>query len=343
MTLERTLETLASDGGSRADVAAVIDGIAQAAVSVRDIIADGAMGAALTAQRGTQNSDGDTQYELDVRADELFMAALRDAPVGLYASEELDQPVRLRPDGPLAVAIDPLDGSSNITTNVSIGTIFSVLPVLDGADPLASFLQPGAAQLAAGFFIYGPQLSLVLTWGEGTYIFVYSPRQETFVLSQRDVQIPRKAGEFAINASNLRHWEEPTRLYIADCLQGNEGPREKDYNMRWIAAVVVECYRILQRGGVYLYPADTRPGYGRGRLRMVYETSPIAMLVEQAGGQATDGARRLLDLVPDTLHARTPFVFGSADEVARIGRYHSDPSAIGERAPLFGSRSLFRA
>jgi len=345
MILETMLANLAERGGLQADVARVISRLGQAAVSVRGIINDGALGAAFSGKRHARDG-GDTQYNLDVHTDELFLSAMHKCPVALYATEELDRPVRLDPKASLAIAIDPLDGSSNIDTNVSIGTIFSILetvPDADGAaDADATFHQPGSAQLAAGFFIYGPQLALAGSWGDGLRIFVYSARQDAFVQIEAQGAIPRKASEFAINASNYRHWDEPTRMYIDDCLQGANGPREKDYNMRWIAALVADCYRILIRGGVYLYPGDARAGYTQGRLRLVYEANPIAMLVEQAGGMATDGERRILDLVPSALHQRTPLIFGSADEVARIARYYADPGAIGGRAPLFGARGLFR-
>lgn len=346
MILEAALSALAERGPSQQQVADVIRRLAHAAISVRSIINDGALGSVFANERGAgRNSGGDMQHELDVRADELFMAAMHKAPVALYASEELHRPVRLGNGTGVAIAIDPLDGSSNIDTNVSIGTIFSILPVIGEGEPdaQATFLQCGAAQLAAGFFIYGPQLALVVTWGEGLCLFIYSARNNAFVQAGTDRTIPRKAHEFAINASNLRHWDEPIRLYINDCLKGTDGPREKDYNMRWIASLVADCYRILMRGGVFLYPGDARQGYAHGRLRLVYEANPIAMLVEQAGGHAIDGENRILDKKPADLHDRTPLIFGSADEVQRIGRYFSDPTVIGERAPLFGSRGLFRA
>ena len=223
---------------------------------------------------------------------------MRHAPVALYASEELEQPVLLDKDAPLAIAIDPLDGSSNIDTNVSIGTIFSLLPATGApdADPAASFLQAGANQLAAGFFIYGPQLALVLSLGSGTHVFVLSTRLGTFVQAYESRIIPPRTQEFAINAANYRHWDEAVRLYVDDCLKGCEGPREKDFNMRWIASLVADCYRILMRGGVFLYPGDQRKGYHQGRLRLVYEANPIAFLIEQAGGAATDTVSRILEI-----------------------------------------------
>jgi fructose-1,6-bisphosphatase I len=183
----------------------------------------------------------------------------------------------------------------------------------------------------------------VLTVGSGTKIFIHSSKYGDFIEAYDSVDIPKSSNEFAINASNYRHWEEPVRLYIDDCFAGAEGPREKDFNMRWIASLVADTYRILIRGGVFLYPADRRKGYASGRLRLVYEANPIAMIIEQAGGKATDAINRILDLHPTQLHQRTSFVFGSAEKVERIARYHIDPSMIGERSPLFGNRSLFRA
>ncbi|MDP3897725.1 MAG: class 1 fructose-bisphosphatase [Mesorhizobium sp.] len=344
-TLDAFLDSHALARDGRAELVEIVRAIANASIKVRNVINQGALGAAFAGTRGGANATGDTQKDLDVHADTVFLDALRGAPVALYGSEELDHPVLLNPAARLAVAIDPLDGSSNIDTNLSIGTIFSVLPVL--GDPLAepdrTFLQPGRVQLAAGFVIYGPQLAIVLTLGSGTHVFVFSTRLGAFVQAYESRTIDRRAHEFAINASNYRHWYEAVRLYIDDCLKGAEGPRERDFNMRWNASLVSEAYRILMRGGVFLYPADQRKGYGHGRLRLVYEANPIAMLVEQAGGSATDTVHDILDLVPEGLHQRTPLVFGAAKEVARIARYHTEPSLIGERSPLFGNRGLFRA
>ena len=332
------------DNSLRPAVAATIRQLATAAVKVRHVINQGVLGAAFAGTRGA-NADGDIQKDLDVFADDIFLDAMRHAPVALYASEELERPVLLDRDAPLAVAIDPLDGSSNIDTNVSIGTIFSLLPATGAPDanPAAPFLQAGTNQLGAGFFIYGPQLALVLSLGSGTHVFVLSASLGVFVQAYESRIIPERTQEFAINAANYRHWDEAVRLYVDDCLKGCEGPRDRDFNMRWIASLVADCYRILIRGGVFLYPGDRRKGYHQGRLRLVYEANPIAFLVEQAGGAATDTANRILEIVPESLHQRTPVVFGSSREVHRISRYHADPSGIGERAPLFGNRGLFRA
>jgi fructose-1,6-bisphosphatase I len=331
--------------GPRGDVAEVVRMLAGAALKVSNAIRFGTLGSAFSESRGTTNPDGDVQKDLDIYADETFLEAMRRAPLTCFASEELHVPVALDPRARVALAIDPLDGSSNIGSNVSIGTIFSLLPTTGAPDldPAASFLQAGYRQLAAGFFIYGPQLALVLTLGSGTHGFIFSPRMGAFVQAQENLVVPPRTQEFAVNASNYRHWDEAVRLYMDDCLKGAEGPREKDFNMRWIASLVAEAYRILMRGGVFLYPGDARAGYGDGRLRLVYEANPIAMLVEQAGGAATDTVNRILDIEPTSLHQRVPLVFGAAREVDRIGRYHTAPSLIAERSPLFGNRGLFRA
>jgi fructose-1,6-bisphosphatase I len=348
--IERSLDVhLARHAASGADhaaaVATTIALLAQAGVTIAETIAEGAIGGALADAIGVANSDGDSQRGLDLLADERFLTAVTESPVGLYASEELAEPVRIGTARPLALAIDPLDGSSNIDTNVPVGTIFSIRTIAGeaAADALAPFLQPGREQIAAGFLIYGPQTALVLTLGQGTQIFVYSPAEGGFYLAVPTVAISRKTREFAINASNYRHWDESVRLYFDDCIKGGHGPRESEFNMRWIASLVAEAYRIFVRGGVFLYPGDKRRGYGQGRLRLVYEAHPIAMLVEQAGGLATDGIDPILDIAATALHQRTPLVFGSSAEVGRIGRYHSLPSQMAERAPLFGKRGLFRA
>ncbi|TKT69369.1 class 1 fructose-bisphosphatase [Aquamicrobium sp. LC103] len=344
-TLDAFLNSFAGAGDERrAAIAAAVRQLAKAAIGIRQRIGEGALESTFAEKRGV-NSDGDVQQGLDILADDLLLEALRHAPVAAYASEELEQPVLLDADAPLAVAVDPLDGSSNIATNLSIGTIFSFLPATGGPDqnPAAAFFQPGANQLAAGCFIYGAQLALVLSVGSGTHVFVMSQRLGTFVQAHESLAIPPRTQEFAINAANYRHWDEAVRLYVDDCLKGEEGPRGKDFNMRWIASLAADSYRILMRGGVFLYPGDRRKDYGRGRLRLVYEANPIAFLIEQAGGAATDATSRILDIEPESLHQRVPLVFGSAREVARIARYHLDPSSIGERAPLFGNRGLFRA
>jgi fructose-1,6-bisphosphatase I len=342
--LHTYLSAWAGTDAERAAVATTIEALAGTAGDVADLIARGPLAGALSAVVGG-NAGGDEQKELDVRANEMFIAALRGCPVAAYASEEEKDVLVLNEKAPLAVAIDPLDGSSNIDTNVSIGTIFGILPMATAANgsAVSAALQPGRNQLAAGFVIYGPQTALVLTVGEGTHIFTLDRATGAFALSRANVTIPPTSREYAINASNYRHWDPAVRAYIDDCIAGTEGPRGKDFNMRWIASLVAEVYRILARGGIFLYPRDSRPGYQKGRLRLIYEANPIAFLVEQAGGGATDGAERSLDIVPQEVHQRVPLVFGSRDKVERVARYHTDRHAIGERSPLFGARGLFRA
>ncbi|WP_461307593.1 class 1 fructose-bisphosphatase, partial [Albidovulum sp.] len=253
--------------------------------------------------------------------------------------EEREAVASLDPAGSLALAIDPLDGSSNIDTNVSIGTIFGIYPAADTAQ--GSFLRPGRDLLAAGYVIYGPQCCLVVSFGDGVLKHVLDPETGRFRLLGRVAPIPAESTEYAINASNYRHWPAPIRAYVDDRIAGSEGPMGRDFNMRWIASLVAETHRILTRGGIFLYPQDSRKGYGRGRLRLVYECAPIGFLIEQAGGGATDGIEPILDQVPDDLHARTPFVFGSANKVARVRSYHDLPEQ--EQSPLFGKRGLFRS
>ena len=315
-----------------------IAAIAGVARDLSAVIARGPLGAALGAEIGT-NTDGDGQKALDVMADEAFAAALVGTGVRWYASEERDTVNEIDAGGTLALAIDPLDGSSNIDVNVSIGTIFSILPAED--DPKASFLRRGSDQIAAGYVIYGPQTAMVVSFGEGVRLYILDRDSGAFVLATGSVSIARSSREFAINASNYRHWLKPVRAYVDDCLSGTEGPRRANYNMRWIASLVAETHRILTRGGVFLYPADAREGYARGRLRMVYECAPIAFLITQAGGGATDGCDPILTRIPESLHARTPFVFGSAENVEQVSVYHDLPEQ--EISALFGTRGLFRA
>jgi fructose-1,6-bisphosphatase I len=222
---------------------------------------------------------------------------------------------------------DPLDGSSNIDVNVSIGTIFSVLKKQDGEVGVseASFLQPGRQQVAAGYCVYGPQTTLVLTVGDGVFMFTLDREQGSFVLTQSDVRIPEDTKEFAINMSNMRHWDEPVRRYIDECLQGKEGPRGKDFNMRWIASMVADVHRILTRGGVFMYPWDRREPNKPGKLRLMYEANPMGWLVEQAGGAAINGKQRILDIEPEHLHERVSVMLGSKNEVERLQAYHLAP------------------
>jgi fructose-1,6-bisphosphatase I len=285
------------------------------------------------------NAGGDAQKALDVIADDAFREALTGTEVRYYASEEQDEVVTLGPTGTMALAIDPLDGSSNIETNVSIGTIFSIYPAAD--TPEASSLRPTDQQIAAGYIIYGPQCCLVVSFGTGLLKFVLDPDSQRFTLVNKAVEVPALSSEFAINASNYRHWPRPVRSYIDDCVAGAEGPRGKNFNMRWIASLVAETHRILTRGGIFLYPRDDREGYQQGRLRLLYEAAPIAFLMAQAHGGATDGCDPILGQTVTTLHQRTPLIFGSPEKVDRIATYHDLPEE--ETSALFGKRGLFRS
>ncbi|KCV83859.1 fructose-1,6-bisphosphatase [Actibacterium atlanticum] len=308
------------------------------AAQLSHLIQRGPLGGKLGAEVGT-NTGGDGQKALDIMADEAFAERLRDASVRWYASEEREDVIELDQNGAYTLAIDPLDGSSNIDVNVSIGTIFSIFDAKDDAE--SSVMRPATEQLAGGYIIYGPQTMLMVTFGQGTQAYLLDPDSNDWLLVDAAVKVPATAREFAINASNYRHWPQPVRAYIDDCLAGEDGPRERNFNMRWVASLVAETHRILSRGGVFLYPGDQRPGYENGRLRLVYECAPIAFLMEQAGGQATDGHDRIMDHTATTLHQRTPFVFGSPEKVGRVAAYHDLPQ--GEVSALFGSRGLFRA
>lgn len=342
-TLESFLDNWAGQDAINKAVAVTIIKMCGAAATIADLIAQGTLAGEMAAIVG-DNADGDAQKFLDVKSNELIFGALRDSPVSVMGSEEDDEAVPLNEGAPLAVAVDPLDGSSNIETNVSIGTIFSIFPVATAADssPEKVFFQPGTNQLGAGFMVYGPQTTIVFTVGDGTHVATLDRSSGEFLITLENMKMISGKREYAINASNYRQWSPGVRAYIDDCLAGRDGPRGEDYNMRWVASLVAETFRILIRGGVFLYPGDNRDGYECGRLRLVYEAFPVAMVVEQAGGVATDTTKRILDLVPDDLHQRTPLVFGPEDEVERVKNYQESPIEKGATSPLFGHRGLFR-
>lgn len=319
------------------EIARTIEQLAAVMADVAKRIARGGIDENLADARGT-NLGGDGQKALDVIADDAFMEALMQSDVRYYASEEQDDAVVLNPEGSLALAIDPLDGSSNIDTNVSIGTIFAIYDAED--TPEASFLRSGREIRAAGYSIFGPQCCLVVSFGDGVLKYVFDPVTGQFAFTGKIETVPEESTEYAINASNYRHWPAPVRAYIDDRVAGVEGPMEQDFNMRWIASLVAETHRILTRGGIFLYPNDARKGYEKGRLRLLYECAPIGFLIEQAGGRATDGTEPILDAVPDQLHARTAFVFGSANKVTRMATYFDLPDQ--EVSALFSERGLFR-
>jgi fructose-1,6-bisphosphatase I len=320
------------------DLADLISSIAHASRDVAALIRRGPIAGGLGAVVGV-NSGGDAQKKLDIFSDHTFERGLRKASVRALASEEREGVTTLSETGKYLVALDPLDGSSNIDVNVTMGTIFSVLDATGAAD----FLQPGHKQRAAGVILYGPHTSLVFTTGAGTHAATLDPASSRYYITKLHLQIPDARSEFAINMSNSRHWPAPVKAYVDDLLMGADGPRRKDFNMRWVGAMAADAYRVLQRGGVYLYPDDSRPGHAKGRLHLLYEANPVALLIEQAGGLATDGVNRVLDIAYDDLHARTPLIFGSTDKVEGVRDYFLDGHRSAARAPLFGRRGLWRA
>ncbi|GGK31493.1 class 1 fructose-bisphosphatase [Salinarimonas ramus] len=318
------LDTCLPGGDAATDaLARTVLALAGAAAELSHLVSRGALEGALGAEIGEGHEAGDAQRALDVVADDLFFRALADAPVAAVASEEREGVVVLDERAPLAVAVDPLDGSSNIDINAPVGAIFSIMDAARDAPAEAPFLAPGTRQRAAGIVVFGPATTMLLSVGRGVDLHVLDRASGAFRLARADVRVPVSAKEFAINASNRRHWEPGLEAWFEHCLAGRDGPLARDHNMRWIASLVAETFRIFTRGGVYLYPADQRKGYERGRLRLVYEGKPVAFLTEQAGGLATDGRRRILDLEAGSLHERCPFVFGSREMVETIGSYLS--------------------
>ncbi|MEE9333559.1 MAG: class 1 fructose-bisphosphatase [Granulosicoccaceae bacterium] len=300
---------------------------------------------------GSINVQGEVQKPLDIISNEIFLHMNEwNGHLAGMGSEELEEPYQIPGQyarGNYLLVFDPLDGSSNIDVNVSVGSIFSILrapqDVIDsGRDVVEDdFLQPGTMQIAAGYALYGPTTILMLSVGNGVTGFTLDPNTGEFMLTREHIQIPEDTQEFAINTSNSRFWEPPVRRYVDECLAGISGTREKDFNMRWIASMVAEAHRIFTRGGVFLYPRDTKDPSKPGRLRLLYEANPVGFLIEQAGGRASTGISPVLEAEPVSLHQRIGFVFGSRNEVERIERYHSEPTDNGELHQLFTSRTLF--
>lgn len=312
-----------------AELRLLLEVVARACKSISHAVNKGALGGVLGSAE-SENVQGEVQKKLDIIANEVLIEANEwGGHLAAMASEEMDSiylvPNRY-PQGEYLLLFDPLDGSSNIDVNVSIGTIFSVLKKPEGSQGVTEqdFLQAGQHQAAAGYCVYGPQTTLVLTVGDGVAMFTLDREQGSFVLTQENVKIPADTQEFAINMSNMRHWDAPVRRYIDECLLGKEGPRGKDFNMRWIASMVADVHRILTRGGVFLYPWDRREPHKAGKLRLLYEANPMSWLIEQAGGAATNGKQRILALQPGQLHERVSVVLGSRNEVERVTRYHTD-------------------
>ena len=316
-------------GAVSAEVRLLVETVARACKAISHAVGKGALGGVLGSLE-SENVQGEVQKKLDVMSNEILLEANEwGGHLAAMASEEMETIHRIPhryPKGEYLLLFDPLDGSSNIDVNVSIGTIFSVLQApadAAGRDiEEKDFLQPGSRQVAAGYAVYGPQSMLVLTVGSGVVGFTLDREMGSWVLTSENMRIPEDTSEFAINMSNMRHWEPPVKRYIDDCLAGKTGPLGKDYNMRWIASMVADVHRIMTRGGIFMYPRDARASGKKGKLRLMYEANPMSMLVEQAGGAAIDGDVRILDVTPDALHQRIGVILGSKNEVERVQRYH---------------------
>ena len=319
-------------GRINADLRLLIEVVARACKTISMAVGKGALGGVL-GDAGTGNVQGEAQKKLDVLSNDILLEANAwGGHLAGLASEEMDhsQPI---PDafqrGNYLLLFDPLDGSSNIDVNISVGTIFSVLRCPDDVTTPGDehFLQPGTAQVCAGYTTYGPNTMLVLTVGHGTHAFTLDREIGSFMMTSRDIAIPAETREFAVNMSNQRHWEPPMQAWVADMLAGKDGPRGKDFNMRWVASMVADVHRILTRGGVFSYPIDAKCRDKGGKLRLMYEANPMAFIVEQAGGAASTGRQRMLEVMPRKLHQRVPVFLGSRDEVARAVEYHATHDA----------------
>ena len=323
------IEEQRQHGALPPDLRLLIETVARACKAIAHSVNKGAL-AGVLGDAGTGNVQGEAQKKLDVIANDILLEANEwGGNLGAMASEEMELPHSIpehMPRGRYLLMFDPLDGSSNIDVNISVGTIFSVLEAPEGnTQPTeADFLQPGNRQVAAGYAVYGPQTMLMLTLGDGVMGFTLDREMGSFVLTHENIRVPESTAEFAINMSNQRHWEAPVQRYVSELLAGKEGPLGKNYNMRWIASMVADVHRILTRGGLFMYPRDAREPEKPGKLRLMYEANPMSMLIEQAGGAATNGSQRILDIQPTSLHQRVAVFLGSREEVERVTAYHQN-------------------
>jgi fructose-1,6-bisphosphatase I len=312
-----------------AELRLLIEVVARACKTISHAVGKGALGEVLGTAH-TENVQGEVQKKLDILSNEILLEANEwGGHLAAMASEEMEtiHPIPNRyPQGEYLLLFDPLDGSSNIDVNVSIGTIFSVLKAPEGLNTPTEedFLQKGSQQVCAGYAIYGPQTMLIFTTGNGVNCFTLDREMGSWVLTERNIQIPADTQEFAINMSNVRHWYPPVTRYVDEMLAGKEGPQGKNFNMRWIASMVADVHRILHRGGIFMYPADKREPDKAGKLRLMYEANPMSMIVEQAGGASTDGKQRMLDIQPTALHQRVPVFLGSRNAVDLVTSYHQE-------------------
>ena len=309
-------------GNLTPELAQVIETIANTCKIIDQTLQKGALAGVLGSAQN-ENVQGEEQKKLDVISNDYLIEALQKHPnVGGLASEELDEFTPAQENGQYLVLFDPLDGSSNIDINMCVGTIFSILPAKNTVTQAADFMQAGTQQVAAGYVLYGPSTMMALTVGAGVVLFTFDPESQEFLVTADNIQVDVDTKEYAINASNQRHWEAPVKRYIDELLAGKTGPREKDFNMRWVACMVGDIHRILCRSGVFMYPYDLKDPKKAGRLRLMYEANPMSMLMEQAGGAATTGRVRILDIQPTDLHQRVPVIIGSKNEVDLVSSYH---------------------
>ena len=309
-------------GNLTPELAQVIETIANTCKTIDQTLQKGALAGVLGSAQN-ENVQGEEQKKLDVISNDYLIEALQKHPnVGGLASEELDEFTPAQENGQYLVLFDPLDGSSNIDINMCVGTIFSILPAKNTVTQAADFMQAGTQQVAAGYVLYGPSTMMALTVGAGVVLFTFDPESQEFLVTADNIQVDVDTKEYAINASNQRHWEAPVKRYIDELLAGKTGPREKDFNMRWVACMVGDIHRILCRSGIFMYPYDLKDPKKAGRLRLMYEANPMSMLIEQAGGAATTGRVRILDIQPTDLHQRVPVIIGSKNEVDLVSSYH---------------------
>ena len=323
------IEAHRNKGNINADLRLLLEVVARACKSIAIATGKGALGNVL-GDAGSSNIQGEAQKKLDVLSNEILLEANEwGGHLAALASEEMDEPHPIPhryPKGNYLLVFDPLDGSSNIDVNVSVGTIFSVLQCPEGVtEPDAEcFLQQGSRQVAAGSTVYGPSTTLVLARVDGVFQFTLDRERGAFMLTRSNIQIPEDTSEFAISMSNQRHWEAPVQRYVSEMVAGKDGPRGRDFNMRWVASMVADVHRILTRGGIFMYPIDAKCRAKGGKLRLLYEANPMAFIVEQAGGAASTGHQRMLDVQPTALHQRVPVILGSKNEVERVVGYHKD-------------------
>ena len=310
-------------GNLTPELAQVISTIANTCQTIDHALQKGALAGVLGSAQH-ENVQGEEQKKLDVISNDYLIDALKVHPqVGGLASEELDEFTPAQENGKYLVLFDPLDGSSNIDINMCVGTIFSILPAKNAVTQAEDFMQAGNQQVAAGYVLYGPSTMLALTVGAGTVFFTFDPETQQFLLTSENIQVAVDTKEYAINSSNHRHWENPVKRYIEELLAGKTGPREKDFNMRWVACMVGDIHRILCRSGIFMYPYDLKDPKKAGRLRLMYEANPMSMLIEQAGGASSTGRIRILDIEPTDLHQRVPVIIGSKNEVDLVTGYHN--------------------